>query len=57
MKLVTADGNVVGYNDVFVTASADGSYVPYTVEVPYQVKTPTWVLPADQREQHAYRRY
>ena len=44
VKLVTADGNVVGYNDVFVTASADGSYVPYTVEVPYQVKTPTWVL-------------
>ncbi len=44
IQLVTADGKVVGYNDVFITASADGAYVPYTAEVPYQVETPTWVL-------------
>ena len=43
VQLVTADGKVVGYQEVFVTASPDGSYVPYTVEVPYQVETPTWV--------------
>jgi hypothetical protein len=43
VQLVTPDGKVVGYNDVFVTASPDGSYVPYTVEVAYQVETPTWV--------------
>ena len=44
VELVTADGSIVGYKDVFITASPDGSYVPYTVEVPYQVETPTWVL-------------
>jgi hypothetical protein len=43
-QLVTADGTVVGYNEVFITASPDGSYVPYTIEVPYQVQSPTWVL-------------
>lgn len=42
-QLVTPDGTVVGYREVFITASPDGSYVPYTVEVPYQVSTPTWV--------------
>jgi hypothetical protein len=42
-KLVTPNGTVVGYNEVFVTASPDGNYVPYTVEVPYQVVSPTWV--------------
>ena len=42
-ELVTADGNVVGYNEVFVTPSPSGYYVPYTVEVPYQLVTPTWV--------------
>jgi hypothetical protein len=43
VDLKAADGTVVGYNEVFVTASPDGSYVPFTVEVPYQVQTPTWV--------------
>ncbi len=42
-QLVTADGTVVGYREVLITASSDGSDVPYTVEVPYQVQTPTWV--------------
>jgi len=43
VELVAADGSVVGYRQVFVTPSPDGSYVPYAVEVPYQVVTPTWV--------------
>jgi hypothetical protein len=43
VELVTADGAVVGYRQVFVEPSSDGSYVPYAVEVPYQVETGTWV--------------
>lgn len=43
VELVAADGSVVGYRQVFVTPSADGSYIPYTIEVPYQVSVPTWV--------------
>jgi hypothetical protein len=43
VELVTSDGTVVGYRQVFVTPAPDGSYVPYTVEVPYQVTSATWV--------------
>lgn len=43
VELVAADGSIVGYRQVFVTPSEDGSYVPYSIEVPYQVSTPTWV--------------
>jgi hypothetical protein len=43
VKLVASDGAVVGYQQVFVTPAADGSYVPYTVEVPYKVQVATWV--------------
>jgi hypothetical protein len=43
VELMTADGTVVGYRQVFVTPSPDGSYVPYAVEVPYQVEVATWV--------------
>jgi hypothetical protein len=43
VELVAADSTVVGYRQVFVTPSPDGSYVPYAVEVPYQVDTATWV--------------
>jgi hypothetical protein len=43
VELVTYDGVVVGYRDAFVTPSPDGAYVPYAVEVPYNVTTPTWV--------------
>jgi hypothetical protein len=43
VELVTFDGIVVGYRQVYVTTSADGSYVPYAVEVPYQVQVATWV--------------
>jgi hypothetical protein len=42
-ELVTHDGTVVGYRQVFVTPAPDGSYVPYAVEVPYQVSSGTWV--------------
>jgi hypothetical protein len=43
VELVTFDGIVVGYANAFVIPSDDGSYVPYAVEVPYIVTTPTWV--------------
>ncbi len=43
VELVAVDGAIVGYRQVFVTPSADGSYVPYAVEVPYSVTTATWV--------------
>ncbi len=43
VELVGIDGSVVGYNEVFVTPSPTGDYVPYTIEVPYSVSTPTWV--------------
>jgi hypothetical protein len=43
VQLVTYEGVVVGYADAFVTASPDGSYVPFAVEVPYAVTSPTWV--------------
>lgn len=43
VELVTSDGNVVGYRQAFVAPAPDGSYVPFTVEVPYTVTTGTWV--------------
>jgi hypothetical protein len=43
VELATADGAVVGYRQVYVTPSADGSYVPYAIEVPYTVEVATWV--------------
>jgi len=43
VELVTADGTVVGYRQVYVTPAPDGSYVPFAVEVPYQVESPVWV--------------
>jgi hypothetical protein len=43
VELVTADGAIVGYRQVFVTPAPDGSYVPFAVEVPYQVEAPVWV--------------
>jgi hypothetical protein len=43
VELVAADGSLVGYRQVFVTPAADGSYVPWAVEVPYMVSAGTWV--------------
>ncbi len=43
VELVTFDGAIVGYRQVFVAPSSDGSYVPYAIEVPYSVETVTWV--------------
>ena len=43
VELVAADSTVVGYRQVYVAPALDGSYVPYAVEVPYQVDIPTWV--------------
>lgn len=43
VELTTSTGKVVGYRQASVTPSADGSYVPFSVEVPYAVTEPTWV--------------
>jgi hypothetical protein len=43
VQMVTADGTIVGYKDQAITPAPDGGYVPYTIEVPYAVETPTWV--------------
>ncbi len=42
-ELVDANGNVLGYRQAFVAPAADGSYVPFSVEVPYTVANGTWV--------------
>jgi len=42
-ELVSSDGTVVGYQQLFVTPAPDGSYVPFAFEVPYQVSKGTWV--------------
>jgi hypothetical protein len=43
VELVAADGTVAGYRQAFVSPAADGSYVPFSVDVPYQVASGTWV--------------
>jgi hypothetical protein len=43
VELTAADGTVAGYSEVFVIPAADGSYVPFSAEVPYQVASSTWV--------------
>ncbi len=42
-ELVTAENIVVGYNQVFLTPDPHGAYVPFTLEVPYNVVSGTWV--------------
>lgn len=42
-ELVSSDGTVVGYQQVFLAPAPDGSYVPFAFEVPYQVSKGTWV--------------
>jgi hypothetical protein len=42
-ELVTSDGSVVGYSQVFLTPDPNGGYVPFTIEVPYSVTSGTWV--------------
>jgi uncharacterized protein YceK len=43
IELVTSDGTVVGYSQLFITPSPDGAHVPFVINVPYQVSEPTWV--------------
>jgi len=43
IELITQDGKVVGYRQVFVTPDPDGKHVPFIAEVPYDVAEPTWV--------------
>ena len=42
-ELVTSEGVVVGYKEVFLTPAPDGSYVPFSFEIPYSVPSGTWV--------------
>ena len=42
-ELVTSEGLVVGYTQVFLTPDPNGGYVPFTFEVPYSVTSGTWV--------------
>lgn len=43
VELVTAEGKVVGYRQVYVEPDPKGAYVPFSVEVPYSVTSSTWV--------------
>jgi hypothetical protein len=43
IELITADGSVVGYRQAEVAVDPAGGYMPFMVEVPYQVSEPTWV--------------
>jgi hypothetical protein len=44
VQLVTTDGTVVGIKDQAITPDPAGGYVPYSIDVPYSVTNPTWVL-------------
>jgi len=43
IELITAQGKVVGYRQGAVSVDPEGVYMPFSVEVPYTVNTPTWV--------------
>ena len=44
VELISADGKSVGPTRLIaVENNPDGSYAPFSVEVPYSVNTPTWV--------------
>jgi hypothetical protein len=43
IDLVGADGSVVGFRQLFLTQDPSGYHVPYTLDVPYTVTSPTWV--------------
>ena len=43
IELITADGSIVGYRQAGVSLDPAGGYMPFEVEVPYQVTEPTWV--------------
>ena len=42
IELITAEGDVLGYRQVFLTPDPAGNHLPFTAEVPYTVSTPTW---------------
>lgn len=43
VELITAQGKVVGYRQGAVSVDPEGEYTPFSVDVPYQVGSPTWV--------------
>lgn len=42
VELVTAQGKVVGYRLAGIPLDPQDGYVPFTVDVPYDVESPTW---------------
>lgn len=42
-SLTTADGNVIGVQQLHVTSSPEGDYVPFSIEVPYYISATTQV--------------
>ncbi len=43
IELVAADGSIAGVRQVFLTPDPAGGYVPFMVDVTYDVESPTWV--------------
>ena len=43
IELITAAGKVVGYRQAAIYLDPEGGYAPFSVEIPYAVKEPTWV--------------
>jgi hypothetical protein len=43
IELIAASGDVVGYQQVFLTPDPAGSHLPFAVDVHYTVSSPTWV--------------
>ena len=43
IELMAADGSIAGVRQVFLTPDPNGGYVPFVVDVTYEVEAPTWV--------------
>lgn len=44
LDLLTSQGQVLASRQVRVTPGGDGSYQPFSTNIPYQLKQPAWVL-------------
>jgi hypothetical protein len=43
IELVSANGTIVGFRQVFLTPDPLGRHIPFNVDVEYSVESPTWV--------------
>jgi hypothetical protein len=41
-QLVSADGTVLGTRQLFLSPDPAGNHLPFTIDVPYSVTSPTW---------------